>query len=221
LLADLKTTDAEGHKTFSKYFDEVNRLLAAHHLPAHVEPTDVEPWDAQMYGYSGLHYLRRLAAYVDSGMGLPEPGNADSSQDPQLDAYFKDVLGTQPGWLARLTQTRPKFRREFDHLIVHSDAEGFYLPQDFAQVLITDDATIPAGMVGSTPRLLSECVRLAQLLEIPSHVTKDSEELWEASDSEGEGSTLWERYGVESLTCVALQAACRRSLETGAAIVFT
>lgn len=153
LLADLKENDAEGYDAFSENFEDVNRLLAAHSLPAHTEPNDVEPWGAEMYGYSSLHYLRRLAAYVDSGMSLPEPGGSNSSEDPRLEAYFQDVTGQRRGWLRRLMQSRSSFRREFDHLIVHSDAEGFYLPQDFVHVLFaTSDAEVPGGMVGSTPR---------------------------------------------------------------------
>lgn len=221
LLADLKENDAEGYDMFCEYFDGVNRLLAAHSLPSHTEPQEAEPWSAQMYGYSGLHCLRRLAAYLDSGIDLPQPADRNSSQDPRLEAYFGDVTGQSSGWLKRLVH-RPTFRREFDHLIVHSDAEGFYLPQDFRHVLFASgNAQIPGGMVGSTPRLLSECERLARVLEIPAHLTKDSEELWEAADSQGKGKAVWQRYGIESFTCVAMQAACKRSLETGAAIAFT
>jgi hypothetical protein len=221
LLADLKENDAEGYEAFVGYFMEANKLLVAHGLPAHVEPMNAEPWSASLYGYSGLHYLRRLAAHVDSGIGLPSPGGKDSSKDPRLEAYFDNVIGNRSGLLKRLALKHHSFRREFDHLIVHSDAEGFYMPQDFPKVLIPDDKSgIPGAMVGSVPRLLNECDRLARILEIPAHINKDSEELWEAADSQGKGNAVWERYGVESFTCVALRAACRRSLETGAAVVF-
>src|SRR3970040_125744 len=153
LLSDLKKNDPEGSATFSSYFGEVNKLLTANNLPSHVEPDGVAPWDAEMFGYSGLHYLRRLAAYVDSGLELPPPGNADSSDDERLAAYFGHVTGEQPGMFKSLLRKVPRFRREFDHLIVHSDAEGFYLPLDFPDVLIANDGLqIPGGMVGSTPR---------------------------------------------------------------------
>lgn len=205
ILADLKGNDAEGYDTFSTCFDEVNRLLATHSLPAHSEPNDVEPWSAEMFGYSGLRYLRRLAAYVDSGMSLPEPADDDSSEDPRLQAYFEDVTGQPSGWLKRIIQKRPGFRRGFDHLIVHSDAEGFYLPQDFGHVIFaTDETKVPGAMVGSAPRLLSECERLARLLEIPTHITNGSDELWEAVASQNKGEIFWQRYGIESFTCVAL-----------------
>ena len=221
LLSDLRENDADGYRVVTEYFEAVNKLLSASSLPPHSEPLDVEPWGADMYGYSGLHYLRRLAAYVDSGPGLPPPGDGNSLNDIRLKAYFEAVVGSAPaGWLKRLSG-RPRFKRAFDHLILHSDAEGFYLPQDFPQVLFAPEgANIPGGMLGSTQRLLAECDRLARLLEIPEGLTKDSEELWEAADSQGKGDSVWQRYGVESFTCVALQAACRRSLATRAAVAF-
>lgn len=221
ILADLKENDAEGFQVFSSYFSEVNKILAANKLPAHVEPEDIPTWDAEMFGYSGLHYLRRLAACIDSGDGLPGPGDNNSSNDERLEAYFSDVVGKQPGILRSLFWKRPRFRRQFDHLIVHSDAEGFYLPQDFPNVLLADDKLIPGGMIGSTARLRVECERLARILEIPSDIAKDSDELWEAADSQGEGESIWQQYGVESFTCVALLEACNVSLKTRAAIVFT
>ena len=221
-LADLKQNDAEGFETYTACFADVNKLLSANKLPAHTEPTDVEPWGAEMYGYSGLHHLRRLAAYIDSGVESPSPGNDDSSKDERLEAYFADVGGTRPRMLSGLFGKRPKFRREFDHLIVHSDCEGFYLPMDFPHVLFADEGLqVPGAMLGSTPRLLAECDRLARVLAIPPHINKDSEELWNAADSQGEGDTTWQRFGIESFTCVALSEACRMSMKTGSAVVFT
>lgn len=222
LLADLKQNDSEGFETFAACFADVNRLLAANNLFPHTEPVDVEPWGAEMYGYSGLHHLRRLAAYIDSGVELPSPGNDDSSKDKRLEAYFANVDGKRSGILSGLLGTRAKFRREFDHLIVHSDCEGFYLPLEFPHVLFADeDLQVPGSMLGSTPRLLAECDRLARVLAIPSNITKDSEELWNAADSQGEGDTIWQRFGIESFTCVALREACWVSMKTGSAVVFT
>jgi hypothetical protein len=222
ILADLKENDFEGHNAFALCFANVNTLLAQRGLPAHVEPEDVSPWSADMYGYSGLHYLRRLAAYADSGIELPGPGTQDSSEDARLKAYFNQVIGKREGVIKTLFAKPPKFKREFDHLIVHSDAEGFYLPIDFPDVLFAaDDRKVPGGMVGSVPRLLAECRRLSRILGIPPEITKDSDELWEAADSQGEGECLWQQYGVESFTCVALLEACAVSLKTGAAIAFT
>lgn len=94
--------------------------------------------------------------------------------------------------LARLFGSAPEFRREFDHLIVHSDAQGYYLPIEFDEVLFPpSDLAIPGGMVGS-----------AQRLPIP------------------DGET-WQRYGRESFGCVALREGCRIAIASGAALAFT
>jgi len=220
IFADLEEDDPEAAEDFAEYFAFVGTLLEGAGLPKHVEPSKGEAWGAQMYGYSGLHYLRRIAAHLDAGLPLPPPGNDNSSGDPVLKAYFADVLGQKPGWVQRLFKNQHRFARSFDHLIVHSDAEGFYLPQNFDQVLFADDKKLPGGMLGSVPRLLAELERLAAALGIPEGLHSQSEKLWEAADSQGEGDVLWQRYGIESYSCVVLRQACHKSLASGAAIVF-
>lgn len=219
-IADLRNNDPEGAEAFEEYFSFVGLLLKEAELPQHVEPLDCEVWGAQMFGYSGLHYLRPIAAHIDAGLPLPPPGNNESSADPLLEAYFDDVLGKKQSLMQRLFKKQPRFARSFDHLIVHSDAEGFYLPLDFSGVLFADDKKLPGGMLGSVPRLLTELERLAEALAVPESLHSQSEELWEAADSQGEGNAIWERYGIESFSCVVLREACRKSLATGAAIVF-
>lgn len=221
LIADLRVNDPEGAEHFEAYFSFVGQLLEDEGLPRHIEPLACESWGADMYGYAGLHYLRRVAAYLDAGLPLPPPGDNDSSNDPVLKAYFDDVLGKERGLISRLLGRQPRFARSFDHLIVHSDAEGIYLPQDFPQVLFANNPKLPGGMLGSAPRLLKELNRLADVLGIPEDLDCQSEALWEAADSQGEGDAQWERYGIESYSCVVLREACRTCLQSGAAIVFS
>ena len=220
LIVDLRANDPEGVEYYAQAFSFVGQLLAKTGLPPHVEPVECESWSAQMYGYSGLHYLRRIAAHVDAGLPLPPPGDRNDPDDPVLEAYFDNVIGKKPGLVQRLLGKSPRFARSFDHLIVHSDSEGFYLPQDFSEVLFADDKKLPGGMLGSVPRLSAELDRLAELLGIPDQLHAQSDELWEAADSQGRGGALWERYGVESYSCVVLREACRKSMATGAAVVF-
>ncbi|MGB0133790.1 hypothetical protein [Dokdonella sp.] len=220
-VADLRANDPEGAEEFDEYFSFLGLLLKEAGLPQHEEPIDCEVWGAQMFGYSGLHYLRRIAAHLDARLPLPQPGDDNSSDDPLLAAYFDHVLGKKSGLVQRLLKRHPRFARSFDHLIVHSDAEGFYLPQDFPHVLFADDKKLPGGMLGSAPRLLAELERLASMLGVPESLHSQSDELWEAADSQGEGDARWERYGIESYTCVVLREACRKSMATGSAIVFS
>jgi hypothetical protein len=68
--------------------------------------------------------------------------------------------------------------------------------------------------------LLRECERLATVLGIPPDVTPESDELVDAAESQGQGKGYL-RYGQEVFACVQLREAARRSVETGAAIVFS
>jgi len=220
ILADLKSADPEGYADFTAMFSAVNELLGNSNLPDHLEPTECDVWSGEMVGYSGLHYLRRLAARLDAGESLPEPGARGNSSNRILDAYFNAYLGKESGFLSRRFRKWWQFDRQFDHLIIHSDAEGFYLPSDFPDVLVGTDNTVPGGMVGSAPRLLEELERLASVLEIPNELHSQSDELWDAADSQGEGEFPWEQYGIESYSCVVLREGCRECLRIGAALVF-
>ena len=124
--------------------------------------------------------------------------------------------------MSRLWGRQKNIKRSFDHLIMHSDAEGFYLPLEFANVLFPDESLeIAGGMVGSSYGLLRECERIAAVLEIPADLDETSDAVWEAADSQGEGSLKWERYGIESFSCICLMQGCRKSIEARAALVFT
>ncbi len=222
-LADLLEEDADGAAYLESQFAAVNQALAAAGLPAHTEPRTLAAdrcWSGDMYGYSGVHYLRRIAAHVASGRSLPRPGDDGASDDPVLDAYFAVVEGRAPSLFGRMLG-RPSPARAFDHLIVHSDAEGYYLPFEFREIVIPDLALeIDGGMIGSSPVLLRECERLATVLGIPPDVVPESDELVDAAESQGEGEGYL-RYGQEVFACVQLREAARRSVETGAAIVFS
>src|SRR3569833_682933 len=91
-----------------------------------------------MWGYSGLHTVRRLAVHLAENAPLPEPlkGRA-ATDDPLLKKAYVDL---------------PTGR--FAHLIHHSDCEGYYVPVAFALVLT--DARLPGGYLGSSMRLLTE-----------------------------------------------------------------
>jgi hypothetical protein len=217
ILADLADTDPEGAEHYEKQLATLNEHLAGAGLPGHQEPRTCSVWSAEMFGYSGLHHLRRLAAHVDAGGPLPPPGDDASAEDPTLGAYV--AASEDPGLFLRAFRRRRRVARGFDHLILHSDAEGFYLPADFDRILVVPG--VAGEMVGSVPRLLAELERLARLLEIPSTLDEQSDALWEAADNQGEGDALWQRYGIESFSCVVLREGCRASLRTGAALVFT
>jgi hypothetical protein len=94
------------------------------------------PWDEpelderdaawfEMWGYSGLHTVRRLAVHLAENASLPEPRESrDATDDPLLRKAYADLPGDPAG--------------PFTHLIHHSDCEGYYVPVDFEQVIVDE-----------------------------------------------------------------------------------
>lgn len=225
ILADLKANDEEGYRDLKEQFAAVNTALAALHLGPHAEPEHIDAWSCDMWGYSGLHDLRRVAAYEAFEYDIPTPGTGETSRDPVVVDYYRETTGSPFAWLRRLFRGPEEHKAlPFQHLMLHSDAEGFYLPIEFEKVIFPDASfDIAGGMIGSSCVLWRECERLAELLGIPPDLDPESEDLWQAAENQGQGDgeERWRRYGVESFTCLRLMAACEASMRTGAAIVFT
>ena len=214
--SEIRESDPEYVEYFEQQVEAINGVLESFGLPAHREPFDVEDertFECEMYGYSGLHYLRRVAAHLALGRNLPEPGDDGAASDPVLSDYYRIFDASfARGEAAGMP---------FQHLIVHGDAEGYYLPVEFDDVIIPDASLeIAGGMLGSSHALLRECRELAQALELPLDLSVEDQRLWLAPDTQGEGETKWEQYGVESFTCIMLIRACEASIDTGAAVVF-
>ncbi|MBV8857773.1 MAG: hypothetical protein JOZ02_12630 [Acidobacteria bacterium] len=214
--SEIRESDPEYVAYFEQQVEAINGVLESFGLPPHHEPFDVEDertFECEMLGYSGLHYLRRLAAHLALGKELPPPGDDGAASDPVLSDYYRIFDASfARGQAAGMP---------FQHLIVHGDAEGYYLPVEFEDVIIPDASLeIAGGMLGSSHALLRECRELAQALELPEDLSVEDERLWLAPDTQGAGETKWERYGVESFTCLRLIRACEASVGTGAAVVF-
>ncbi|HEX2265933.1 MAG TPA: hypothetical protein VHH14_06600, partial [Solirubrobacterales bacterium] len=145
-------------------FEVINDLLESFGLPPHREPYELEAGQVlslDMFGYSGVHYLRRVAAHLAFEQELPPPGDEEASADPVLADYYQ--LFDE-----HLAEGKAGAMR-FQHLIIHSDAEGYYLPIDFPEVIHADPSLEVAGdMIGSSPRLLAECLELAEALGLPA-----------------------------------------------------
>jgi len=219
-LADLLANDEEGAESFRQDLGRLNDYLASIGLPPHNEPENCEVCSYDIYGYSGIHYLRRVAAYLDLRGILPPPGGQDASEDKVMEEYYQLAGQQKTGLLGRFFRRAPR-PRTFDHLLLHSDAEGYYLPQEFPSVLFPSESfEIPGGMIGSSWRLRDECERLAAALQLPLGLDPEAEEVWQASASQGQGDLQWQRYGIESFVCLRMYHACERSLERQAAIVF-
>lgn len=207
-LAELLEEDPEGAEWMEESFAAANRLLAAAGLPLHTEPRVLEPLQSRAslcsFPYSFIHYLRRAYAYrVDSPNWVAAP--LDEDEDPSEDEVLEEVA-----------------ERFESHLLFHSDAEGFYLPVDFDDVLVADpadeEAAVPGELLGSSYRLMEELVLVAPALGIA--LTVDGQ----LSDAEAaridEIACSGEGLCREIASWLALYEAARLSIQHKTAIVF-
>ena len=150
LLADLLVNDVEGAEQLKTQIAVLNEVLAANGLPPHHEPeVDGAARPRAFCGgfpYSFLHYLRRAFARVREGQPLTPVAPGDDPLDDPVVESATDMMDS--------------------HLLCHSDAEGFYVPVDFARILVDADDRVPGGLVGSTYRLMAELVEVAPALGI-------------------------------------------------------
>lgn len=229
-LARIAEEEPEDLEAFREPFDMLNEVLAMAGQAPHNEPVDLpegQRFEAAMFGYWGLHKARRLAAYHALEGKLPRPGpiDDDATADPVMKRMygFLDGSGTKPqGLLDRLLGKRPE-RLGFEHLIMHSDCEGFYVPRDFEHVII--DLTQPqrpglGAMIGSTPRLLGECRMLAEFIGLPEGLHPEDELDWEPEEPQPPGAPLWRSYPIEAHSIATLIRGCEASMRTGAVLQF-
>jgi hypothetical protein len=203
VLADADEEYAEMVRTD---FTDIGELLERAGAGRWAEPATERVTDFDMWGYSGLHTVRRLAVHLGASGRLPEPlTDAHRATD---DALLIGAYAAAP----------PNPPGPFDHLIYHSDCEGYYVPIGFEHVIVDERA--PGGYLGSSVRLLEETRRIAQALGLPDDLDAHSEEVFEAADGETPATEGWQRYGVEAYVCLQLLRAAELSVATGSAIAF-
>jgi hypothetical protein len=227
ILSDLKSEDVEGYNYFKDQFDKLYEVLKTHEIKSDFkEPEDLdqeEVWSCQMYGYSGLHYLRILAAHIWDEKKVIKPGNEESDEDEAVEKYSEYFLKEESSidvLFSKIGINRNKRKLKFDHLLIHSDAEGFYIPVDFDEVIFNDE--IAGGMVGSTFKLKAELEVLAEWLELDFTLDIDSEEFWLLPEQQNKNKNKekWKNFGIESHSCMNLLRACEESIKNKCAITF-
>ena len=139
----------------------VNVQLRARGMPTHAEPVEAPPWQPSLPGPLPLEALLRLRRVM--AHHLARPGMAVAplppGEDPRADPVMEQAAA-----------------RRDNHLIHHGDAEGFYLPVSFSQVVHDPTGTtIPGGSVGSSQRLAEELREIAPLMDLP--VVEDAGEV--------------------------------------------
>jgi hypothetical protein len=146
ILADLIIHDEEGAEWTRKSIASLNEVLVSQGLLEHCEPEKLPPMTRRSvtsYPYSFLHYLRRAFACVER----QEPVRTGNMTDTDFNLVQDVAIDLMDS-----------------HLLSHSDAEGFYLPQAFRDLLCDD--RLPGGFAGSLPQLLKELERVAPAIGI-------------------------------------------------------
>jgi hypothetical protein len=230
LLSWLEAEDPEGADFHRETLAALDAVLAEAGLPEHAEPTGLaaeDVFEAQMWGYGGLHCIRRLAAHWDLTGKLPPPArDTQVTDDPVVGLYHRRsglVAGPRRRGLAGWFQERVRVPR-YLHLMAHSDCEGFYIPRDLPGVIL-DRAEPPragvGGMVGSSVALAREVAELCAALGIPADLDPEDEAVWENAENPPAQGAPWERHGIETFGLTRLRRACDLSIRTGSAVVFT
>jgi hypothetical protein len=201
-FSDLQKNDAEGAAWFRESLEGLNTVLQEHQLPAHQEsmhPSQAESRAAcDSFPYSFLHYLRRVYAHAKRDPAWrAEP--LEVGQDPTEDEVLDEEM----------------FMFE-SHLLNHSDAEGYYVPQDFEDVIYDDN--VPGGMTGSSQHLLRELIQAAPALNITLENGELSDAEAERINKVGESDVGLYR---ENTVWITLFETARLSIRYNTLIVFS
>lgn len=210
-------------------FARLNAGLEAAGQAPHHEPEELAEeaiFQREVADHSHLHLLRRIAAHDALSAGLPAslPEAGETDENGVVDLYYD--RGGAPiapgifGFVSSFVWRRPPV---YQHLMFHGDTAGFYLPRDFKNVIIADDELeVPGNIVGSAQRLLDECRRLAERLELPvDYEYADLEQSWTPEEAEeADHPPTWRAHADAAHCLVALRSACRASIHTGAVVYF-
>ena len=143
------------------------------------------------FGYSTLHYLRRVHALLTRGAEVtPVPPGEDLDMELERDESY--MLAS--------------------HLICHSDCDGYYVPVEFGDPLYLD-----AGSVGSSHALLRELRECAPHIGV--ELTADGE-LTDEEAKRVNDMADGHPYQYELEAWILLFEAARVSVASGHAVVF-
>ncbi len=147
-LSEFNKLDGEAAEWIEREVAQINQALSERSYGSFLEPSELPKLgnrcSLSSYPYSWLHYLRRAYAHTKAGMTLePLPDGVNAADD---------------------TVTLDESAKMESHLLCHSDAEGFFVPIDFPEIVFDD--RIAGSMVGSSFRLQDELRTVAGALGI-------------------------------------------------------
>jgi hypothetical protein len=198
-------------------FERLTKLLESKGICGYSEPGNCSnPYDGYITTKLALQKLRLAATH------LLEFGRI---RVPSGEQFVAGVIerSYKSGGLAKkrfLESDAHLARRSFQHLIYCGQYSGFYVPADFPLIIEADEDLDASGkFVGSSIRLLDECNRLADAIELPETLTSGLDEEWDfATGPHVAGSR---RYSAEAHACCVLREAALNSIETGCAILLS
>jgi len=202
ILADLIENDPEGADWVREEIEQINIVLSERGLPPHIESESLPPLNSREsvggFPYPFVHYLRRTYAHIRADSSW-QPTPILEGQDPIKDTVYRQTENN-----------------DFDsHLLCHSDAEGYYVPIDFDEVIA--DERVSGEMLGSSIKLMDELVKVAPYLNIPLINGYLNDETAELLDQEGEDSSP---FWIERLVWFVLYENARLSIKYKAVIHF-
>jgi hypothetical protein len=203
LAALLQWDDPEPARAFRRELETINEMLEQLELPAIREPTGWEErWNPRAVQNSlptsGLQDLRRFHAARFTGLeGSPPFRGEDLAIVEDRVEFLSDTLE--------------------NHLICHSDTDGYYVPVDFEMPLFAPEHMVSGGgIIGSSVRLKQELVWLAPYLDIQLH----GDELTNAELERVRHTSRDDPFRMEKIVWLALFEHARVSLDTGCVMVF-
>lgn len=186
-------------------------------------------------GYASLHYLRRYAVHVGEGTTAPVEAKDDATEDPALRRWYETEReqiapgvweyrgpassASTGGWLG-LFSKKQKSKFFPLHLVMHSDADGYYVPLDFARPIEVGYMGVngkpTTTTIGSSIRLLAELDVVAAHLRLPEGLDPDGD-VFDRVVPDGEA---WQRFLIAARVCTVLRALARESVRRHALIEF-
>lgn len=199
LASWLRRGDEEVAGLVRRELREVNRVLAAHRLPAHAEPESLPELrrrgrrDHMPYSW----YARLLRAVALSRQAPEEFAAAGEGRDALAHPHVRAELA---------------LRRS--HLICQG-VEGYFVPTDFPEPLFDARKRLPGGVLGSSQAAARELAAVAPLLGIRLTRGGLSDALVEEIDKEEDGP-----YYEERQAWLILFESFRLSIEHRASVCF-
>ena len=106
-----------------------------------------------------------------------------------------------------------------------AEGNGMLVPPESPQAMADAMVNLQTKLSSTRPILGKDATEeqikeYREALGIPDDLDETSKELWEAADRQGESEIPWERFGIESFSCVCLMKGCEQSIAHSAALVF-